>query len=124
MRKLIYICSPYRGDIAGNTKLARDLCRRAIEHGYTPLAPHLLYPQFLDEADPAQRSAGLRCGLDWLQVCDEVWVYAPGDGEYSEGMRWEIFHAECLNKPVVHISFAWMRPEQPIGGGENDKIID
>ena len=37
--KLIYIASPYAGDIAGNTRFAIQCCQFAIQRGYTPVAP-------------------------------------------------------------------------------------
>lgn len=68
--KLIYIASPYAGDIAGNTQFAIQCCQFAIQRGYTPVASHLIYPQILDDTIPEQRELGLtlfwrpaaRCG--------------------------------------------------------------
>ena len=42
-RPLVYICSPFSGDIEGNTKKAREYSRFAVDQGAIPLAPHLLY---------------------------------------------------------------------------------
>jgi len=92
--KRVYICSPYAGDEARNAARARELCRFAIKDGCAPYAPHLLYPRILDD-----RQAGLVCGLAFLEVCDEIWVYA--DKGISEGMRGEIDHAQHLEMPVV-----------------------
>ncbi|MEB3090404.1 hypothetical protein [Corynebacterium pseudotuberculosis] len=47
---LVYICSPYSGDVEINVQLAHDFCARAvIRGGKNPLAPHLHYPQFMDD---------------------------------------------------------------------------
>ena len=48
--KLVYICSPYAGDVANNVKFAKAACRYAIRQNCTPVAVHLLYPQILDDA--------------------------------------------------------------------------
>jgi len=40
-KKLVYIASPYAGDIEYNTRMAIKYCRYAAEHGVIPLAPHL-----------------------------------------------------------------------------------
>ena len=48
-RPLVYICSPYAGDIEKNTYRARAFSRFAVEKKYIPIAPHLLCPQYLDE---------------------------------------------------------------------------
>ena len=64
--KLIYIASPYAGDIAGNTRFAIQCCQFAIQRGYTPVAPHLIYPQILDDTIPEQRELGLTLGYHGL----------------------------------------------------------
>ncbi|MCW1085664.1 hypothetical protein OJ920_10850, partial [Streptococcus anginosus] len=54
-RPLVYICSPYSGDTEANVELARQFCGFAVSAGKIPFAPHLHYPQFMDDADPDQR---------------------------------------------------------------------
>ena len=97
--KRVFICSPYAGDIEKNVQTAERLCRHAVDMGCAPFAPHLLFTRFLNDADPDQRQTGIACGLAYMAVCDEVWVYG-GQG-VSAGMRHEIAHARDLGKPVV-----------------------
>ena len=52
-RPIVYICSPYAGDVESNTAAARRYSRFSVEAGYIPIAPHLLFPQFLNDDDPA-----------------------------------------------------------------------
>ena len=40
-RSLVYICSPYSGDVEENTRKARRFSRFAVDQGAIPLAPHL-----------------------------------------------------------------------------------
>lgn len=47
---LVYICSPYRGDIDNNLENARMYCSLAASQGCIPFAPHLLFAQFLDDS--------------------------------------------------------------------------
>lgn len=54
-RPLVYICSPFRGDIDKNIKNACKYSRFAIENKAIPMIPHLLYPQFMDDNDPKER---------------------------------------------------------------------
>ena len=61
-RPIVYICSPFAGDIDTNLKAARAYSRFAVEAGYIPIAPHLLFPQFLNGADPQERELGLFFG--------------------------------------------------------------
>lgn len=81
--KLIYIASPYAGDIETNTAFAKKACWYAIHQGHTPIAVHLLYPQMLDDAEPTEREIGLRLGHRVLEVCDELWLCG---GRVSSGM--------------------------------------
>ena len=48
-RKKVFICSPFRGDMEGNARKAAGYCRTAWKKGVLPVAPHLLFPQFLNE---------------------------------------------------------------------------
>ena len=99
--KLIYVASPYAGDIEKNTEFAKEACRFVMDEGCAFFAPHLLYPQVLDEDDPAERELGLAMGRTVLEWCDEVWVF--GDS-ISSGMQAEVELAEDLELPVKHIS--------------------
>lgn len=47
MRKKVFICSPFCGDMEGNAKKAAVYSRMACEEGYLPIAPHLLYGEFV-----------------------------------------------------------------------------
>lgn len=73
-RKKVFICSPFRGDVAGNSAEAAGYCRRAYEEGHIPIAPHLLFPQFLNEDSFKERADGIAMGLELLLGCDEIWV--------------------------------------------------
>ena len=96
-RPLVYIASPFAGDTAGNTARARDYCRFAVSKGCIPLAPHLHYPQFMDDGNKEQRELGLFFALVLLGKCDEVWVF--GD-RISKGMAREIEKAKKRGIPI------------------------
>ena len=95
-RPLIFVCSPYRGDIETNTQNARRYCRLVLKQGGIPFAPHLLFTQFLDEGKAEERRLGLHLGAQMLKLCDEAWAF----GEPTEGMRMEIELAGRLGVPV------------------------
>lgn len=99
--KLIYICSPYAGNIEENIRFARAACRYAAEQGFTPVAPHLLYPQFLNDAVPAERDAGMKMGLRLLGACDELWRCGP---RISAGMEKELAEAKHLGISIHAVS--------------------
>lgn len=97
--KKVYICSPYRGDTETNVENARKYCRAAVELGCLPVAPHLLFPQVMDDDDPAERRAAIKMGIDLIGVCAEIWVF--GLDHPTEGMSMEIQHATSRNIPVL-----------------------
>lgn len=94
--KRIFVCSPFRGNVEHNLALADAACRLVLDHGHAPFAPHILYPRILDDTDPEQRADGIRAGLAWLAVSDEVWVF----GEPTGGMQQEIAAAERIGIAV------------------------
>ena len=55
-----------------------------------PLAPHLLFPQFLNDSDPKERELGLFFGNALLSKCAEMFVFGS---RISEGMEAEIKRA-------------------------------
>lgn len=70
--------------------------RFAVVKGVIPIAPHLLYPQVLDEDDPSDRELGLFFGIVWLGKCDELWVFGR---HLSNGMAREI--AKAKNRGIT-----------------------
>jgi hypothetical protein len=93
-RPIIYICSPFSGDVEGNVKAAQDYSRYAVDNGYIPVAPHLLFPQFLNDDNPAERKLGLFFGNALMSKCSEVWVFGS---IISAGMEAEIKRAKWKN---------------------------
>jgi hypothetical protein len=96
VKPLIFICSPYRGDVEANKENARRYSRFAFEQGGIPFAPHLLFTQFLNDDNPAERDAGLCLGLELLSRCDALWAF----GNPTMGMAMEIQEAKRLGIPV------------------------
>ena len=93
-RPIVYICSPFAGDIEKNVVATRTYSRFAVEQGYIPIAPHLLFPQFLDDSDPKERELGLFFGNAIMSKCSEVWVFGS---HISSGMEAEIKRAKWKN---------------------------
>ncbi|MEG1926558.1 MAG: DUF4406 domain-containing protein [Ruthenibacterium sp.] len=54
-RKRVFICSPFAGAIDNNVAAAKRYCAFAIQNDAAPFAPHLLYPQFMDDSLPRRR---------------------------------------------------------------------
>lgn len=96
-RKIVFICSPFAGDIEGNIERAKRYGRFAVSEKVIPIIPHLMYPQFLYEDDPDERKLGIDMGLVLLSKCHEIWVFGE---TISKGMAVEIKKAKKYNIPV------------------------
>ena len=106
-RPIVYICSPYAGDIERNVRAARNYCRFAVDKGFIPIAPHLLFPQFLNDADPRERELGLFFGNALMRKCSEVWVFG---GNITAGMqaeikraRWKNYRLRCFTEDLEEV---------------------
>jgi len=100
-KPLVFICSPYRGDIELNTIRARRFCRFAYSQGTAPFAPHLHNTQFLQEDIPEEREAGIALGLEVMKRVDEVWLFG---NELTEGIKFELRSAHQMKIPVRYFT--------------------
>lgn len=99
-RPLAYICSPYAGDTRVSITLARRISRTAVARHRIPLAPHLLFPQFMNDHDEAERDLAMFMNRVLLSVCQELWLYTP---TVSAGMREEVSWATQTGVPIVFL---------------------
>lgn len=98
--KTIFVCSPYSGEIEKNVKQAQEICRTIAIKGHIPIAPHLFYPQFLNDNIEPERTVGLSLGCFQLLKCDLMIVF----GEViSKGMQYEIDIAKNTDIPIKYV---------------------
>lgn len=100
-RPLVYICSPYRGDVKENVKRARAFSRFAVEENTIPFTPHLLFPQFMDDDNKKERELAMFMNTIFLRKCQEIWVL---DDYISDGMDEEIKLAQKYNKKIRYFT--------------------
>jgi hypothetical protein len=91
---VVFVSSPYRGDLEKNVAFAQECCAYEIALGNTPYAPHLFFPQFMEDDD-----MGIQHGLEILARCDELHAW----GRTSPGMKMEIEYAESIGIPVRYM---------------------
>ena len=92
---VVYICSKYSGDIHTNSNDAKRYSRFAVEQGMIPIAPHLLFPLFMDEK--TERDIAMYMNEVLISRVDELWVFG---NELSSGMKAEVEAAKNLKKPI------------------------
>lgn len=99
---MVYVCSPYRGDVKRNKEYAREIANVVIEGKAVPIVPHLYITEILNDENPADREKGLKMCLELVERCNFMIV-----GErfgITEGMKQEIAKAKLLNKMILYIS--------------------
>ncbi len=109
-RPLVFICSPFAGDIQLNTCRAKRYARFAVNQRAVPVIPHLMYPRFLDEDDVEQRQLGIEMVLRLLENCQEIWVFGS---RISAGMKLEIEAAKANNLTIRYFDIQC----RPVEGG-------
>lgn len=101
-RPIVYICSPYTGDIKRNTERAKLYSRFAvIERNAIAFAPHLLFPLYLSDDVPAERELALFMDIVFLGKCNELWVFGEN---ITKGMQMEIDKAKKRRMTIRYFS--------------------
>ena len=86
--KLVYICSPYRGEVERNLQYAKELTRIALENNFVPITPHLYLTQAVNDEVPEEREKGMAAGKELLKHCKYILIGSRYG--LSEGMLEEI----------------------------------
>lgn len=100
-RPLVYICTPLSGEVIKNISKAQHYCRYAVDNGYIPIAPHLFFPQFMDDSNPKERNLALFMDIVLLTKCEEVWVFGS---RISKGMGIELEKAKRKKMRIRYFS--------------------
>lgn len=103
--KKVYVCSPLSApttqEVAYNIDRARKYCRKLSLQDIIPYAPHTYFTEFLDDNSAYERALGMKMGMNWLTMCDEVHVLGTA---ISYGMGKEIERASILQIPIVFVT--------------------
>ncbi len=106
-RPIVYICSPYAGEVSKNVEAAQRYSRFAVDKGCIPIAPHLLFPQFLNDANPKERQLGLFFGNAIMSKCSEVWVFgeviSPGMEAEIERAKWKSYRLRYFTEDCKEV---------------------
>ena len=101
-RPLVYICSPYSGNVDFNVTNARIYCKYAVDNKCIPIAPHLLFPQFMNDEEPTDRELAMFMNMVLLSKCEELWVFG---NTISQGMGQEIAKAEKRRMKIRYFDY-------------------
>lgn len=96
LSRKIYVCSRYRAntkeEMDQNIADAKEECGIIAANGDIPIAPHLYFPQFLNDDDPLEREFGIQAGMRALEECDMM-IAVIRDEVISQGMDSEMIRA-------------------------------
>ncbi len=107
-RPLVYICSPFSGDIEGNKQKAAEFAHFAYKQGCIPVTPHLLFP-FMNDESREERALALRMDIILMGKCQEVWVLSE---RITEGMAAEIDKATRRHQTIRYFSSDFVEVER------------
>ena len=97
-KQIVYIESPYSGDIELNLAYLGACTLDCIEKGEIPISSHGDLPRWLDDTDPAQRALGIKIGFERAKLCSKTVCYE--DFGRSEGMKLGLEDAMINDRPV------------------------
>jgi hypothetical protein len=117
-RPIAYICSPSKGKMTANTKKACEYSRTVYTHGYTPIAPHLLFPQFMDDSIADERNETSL--MNRVLIRKARIMFVCGD-EITSNMQQEMLYARQIGLTVVPLD-GIVRIEEYLKKGEYDGI--
>ena len=100
-RPIVYICSPYSGDMERNIENAKRYSRFAVDCHSLPITPHIYFTQFMDDNIPEERETAIFMNIILLSKCAELWVF--GD-TVSSGMKAEIEWAKRKHMKIRYFS--------------------
>lgn len=84
-----------------NTLAARRYSQFALAQKRLPIAPHLLFPQFMGAETDSTRELALHMGMILLTKCHELWYFG---NRISDGMKLELNRARLRGTPVRHFN--------------------
>jgi len=95
--KLVYICTPLRGEAEQNITLAKETARVVFQGGDIPICPNLLFTLIATPGDPVQEQAAQEMGLRLVELCQQV------NADKAEAGLADGCHAELpdRNRPVA-----------------------
>lgn len=100
-RPIVYICSPYFGEVEKNLEMARKYSRFAVDQHCLPIAPHIYFTQFMNDEIPDERETALFMNLVLMSKCAELWVFGEA---ISMGMKAEIDRAKRKHMKIRYFT--------------------
>jgi hypothetical protein len=116
-RTFAYVCAPYNAAREFPSEKTKEYCRTLLELGYLPVAPNMMFSQFMKDTVPQEREARRGMAQSLLRRCRVLVVCSD---EITEEMETEIMLAKRLG--MVSTTLAGIRKislHGKVNAGEN-----
>lgn len=102
--KKVYLAIPYTGMRESSYEQANQFTVDAMRMGYNPFSPITHSHPLTDYGVPTSWDFWETIDMDWIDICEEVWVLVPHEGtkkvKESTGVQAEIKYALKNNKQI------------------------
>lgn len=116
-RPLVYVCSRYSEGASRleDIRRAGRYFRQLYEAGYAPIAPHIVFPQFLDNSIPEERQDFREMSLLLLRRCSALILcdVEPVDGMVDILQNAQRLHLLCTTLDGLLAVQAIVRSSKP-----------
>ena len=105
-RPIVYICSPYAGDVKANVLNARRYCRFAVQKDCIPIASHLFFPNSWTTMTQSSATSA----STWPRCCSRsVLRYGCSAGASAAAWRRRFYKAETRGMPIRYFTEKWRK---------------
>ncbi len=99
-RPIAYVCAPGKSHKDIFADYTKAYCKTLFEHGYTPFAPALLFPQFVDLNVPDQQNEA--AAMNKVLLRKSRIMFVCGD-HITPAMQSEMLYAKDIGITIVTI---------------------
>lgn len=100
-RTFAYVCAPYNVAREFPSERTKEYCRTLLELGYLPVAPNMMFSQFVKDSVPEEREARRDMAQSLLRRCRVLVVCSE---EITEEMEAEIMLAKRMGMVSTTLS--------------------
>ena len=98
-----FISCPFDGNLDKYLEQVRPYCNYAIEHGYVPITPYIMFGTTIPVEDKQVSDRFVLLSANLMLRCDEFWFPGFADSEIRDNMLYELAVAIRQEKPIKFI---------------------
>ena len=99
--KTVFIAHQVSGNVEANIRSALRWARWALLlRDVVPVVPYVYFCMILTDSTEYDRQLGMKCSMEILRRCEEVWICGPLPEDKS-GVWEEVKEAEKMSKKIM-----------------------